>query len=139
LTRCDLPRATELPRLPLAGPVESAFAARGSQPLAGKAAFLFAGLARPDSFEALVRARGARVAGSRWFRDHHRYSARDLLQLRRAAELAGAELLVTTEKDSVRLAPSDLTGPPPIAVVPVDLRILAGERALEAALDEVLR
>jgi len=139
LTRCDLPRATELPRLPLAGPVESAFAARDSQPLAGKAAFLFAGLARPDSFEALVRARGARVAGSRWFGDHHRYSARDLLQLRRAAELAGAELLVTTEKDSVRLAPSDLTGPPPIAVVPVDLRILAGERALEAALDELLR
>jgi hypothetical protein len=32
-----------------------------------------------------------------------------------------------------------LTGPPSIASVPVDLRILAGERALEAALDEVLR
>ena len=139
LTRCDLPRAAELPRLPLAGPVESAFAAREAQPIAGKAAFLFAGLARPESFEALARARGARVVGSRWFADHHPYSARDLLQLRRAAQLAGAEVLVTTEKDSVRLAPSDLTGPPSIASVPVDLRILAGEGALEAALDEVLR
>jgi tetraacyldisaccharide 4'-kinase len=138
LTRCDLPRA-ELPRLPLAGPVESAFAAREPQPIAGRAAFLFAGLARPASFEALVRARGARVVGNRWFGDHHRYSARDLLQVRRAAELAGAELLVTTEKDSMRLAPSDLPGPPPVAVVPVDLRVLAGEAALEAALDEVLR
>ena len=86
-----------------------------------------------------MRAREARVVGSRWFGDHHRYSARDLLQLRRSAELAGAELLVTTEKDAMRLAPSELTGPPPIAVVPVDLRVLAGEGALEAALDEVLR
>src|SRR6266850_2418848 len=114
-------------------------AAREAQPIAGKSAFLFAGLARPASFEVLARARGARVVGSRWFADHHPYSARDLLQLRRAAHLAGAEILVTTEKDSVRLAPSDLTGPPPIASMPVDLRILAGERALEAALDEVLR
>jgi tetraacyldisaccharide 4'-kinase len=138
LTRCDLPRAAELPRLPLAGPVESAFAAREGKPLSGKAVFLFAGVARPASFEALVLARGARVVGSRWFRDHHAFSARDLFQLRRAAELAGAELLVTTEKDWVRLQPSELAGPPPIAAVPVDLRVLAGERALEAALDEVL-
>ena len=139
LTRCDLPRAAELPRLPLSGPVESAFVARDAQPLDGKAAFLFAGLARPPSFDALVRARGAKVLGSRWFGDHHAYSSRDLQQLRRAAELAGAEILVTTEKDAVRLGPWDLTGPPPVVPVPVDLRILAGEGALEAALDEVLR
>jgi tetraacyldisaccharide 4'-kinase len=139
LTRCDLPRAQELPRLPLAGPVESAFAARDGQPLAGRAAFLFAGLARPDSFEALARAHGVRVVGRRWFRDHHPYTRRDLEQLRRAAQSAGAEMLLTTEKDSVRLAAHDLTGSPAIASVPVDLRIVGGEAALEAALDEVLR
>src|SRR5439155_13464361 len=72
LTRCDLPRAAELPRLPLAGPVESAFAARETQPIAGKAALLFAGLARPSSFEALVGEREERVFGGRWFGDHHR-------------------------------------------------------------------
>jgi len=138
LTRCDLPRAPELPRLPLAGPVESAFAARDARPISGKAAFLFAAVARPASFEALVRGLGAKVVGTRWFPDHHRYSARDLHQLRRAAEVAGAEVLVTTEKDLMRLTPAELTGPPPIAAVPVDLRILAGEQAVEAALDEVL-
>jgi tetraacyldisaccharide 4'-kinase len=138
LTRCDLPRAPELPRLPLAGPVESAFAARDAQPLAGKGAFLFAGLARPDSFEALARSHDLRIVGKRWFRDHHGYSGRDLEQLRRAARGAGAEILLTTEKDAVRLAVRDLTGPPPIASLPVDLRIVGGEAALEAALDEVL-
>jgi len=139
LTRCDLPRAPELPRLPIAGPVESAFAARDAQPLAGKAAFLFAGLARPDSFEALVRSHDVRVVGTRWFSDHHAYSPRDLEQLRHAARSSGAELLLTTEKDSVRLAAHDLTGAPPIASLPVDLRIVGGEAALEVALDEVLR
>lgn len=139
LTRCDLPRAPELPRLPLAGPVESAFEPRDGQPLSGKAAFVFAGLAHPASFETLVRERAGRVVGTRFFPDHHAYSARDLQQLRRTAELAGAEILVTTEKDAVRLAPADLTGPPPIVSVPVDLRIVGGDAALEAALDEVLR
>jgi tetraacyldisaccharide 4'-kinase len=138
LTRCDLPRAAELPRLPLAGPVESAFVPRESQ-LAGSAVFLFAGLAHPASFEALVRGRGARIVGMRWFRDHHPYSARDLAQLRREAAIAGAEVLATTEKDLMRLEPVDLTGPPAIVPIPVDLQILGGAQALQAALDEVVR
>ena len=138
LTRCDLPRAPELPRLPLAGPVESAFVPRDAR-LAGQSVFLFAGLAQPTSFEALVGGLEAKVAGTRWFRDHHRYSPADLRQLRREAAVAGADVLVTTEKDLMRLAPSDLTGPPAIVAIPVDLRIVGGQQALEAALDEVLR
>lgn len=138
LTRCDLPRAPELPRLPLAGPVESAFVPRNAQ-LAGRSVFLFAGLAQPASFDALVRNLDAKVVGTRWFRDHHAYSDADLRQLRREAALAGADMLVTTEKDLMRLAPGDLTGPPAIVPVPVDLRIVDGRQALQAALDEVLR
>ena len=138
LTRCDLPRAPELPRLPLAGPVESAFVPRDAR-LAGQSVFPFAGLAQPTSFEALVGGLEAKVAGTRWFRDHHRYSPADLRQLRREAAVAGADVLVTTEKDLMRLAPSDLTGPPAIVAIPVDLRIVGGQQALEAALDEVLR
>ena len=60
-------------------------------------------------------------------------------QLRREAAVAGADVLVTTEKDLMRLAPSDLTGPPAIVAIPVNLRIVGGQQALEAALDEVLR
>jgi tetraacyldisaccharide 4'-kinase len=138
LTRCDLARAPELPRPPLAGPVESAFVPREA-PLTGKAVFAFAGVARPGSFEELVRAMGARVVGTRWFPDHHPYAARELQQLRREASLSGAEVLATTEKDLMRLPPAELTGPPPIVAVPVDLRITRGEQALEAALDQVLR
>jgi len=130
--------SVENPDATLAGPVESAFVPREAH-LGGRSVFVFAGLAHPASFEALVRGLQAKVAGVRWFRDHHGYSAADLRQLRREAAVAGAELLVTTEKDLMRLQPADMTGPPAIVAIPVDLRVVGGDQALRAALDEVLR
>jgi tetraacyldisaccharide 4'-kinase len=137
LTRCDLPRDGRTSALVAAarkaglrGPVESAFVA--AAPIASQPVFLFAGVARPASFEALVRGAGLRVVGSRWFPDHHPYSTRDLQALRRAA---GAAMLLTTEKDLVRIGTGDRAG---IEAVPVDLRILSGEDALLSALDLAL-
>ena len=130
LTRCDLPRdprVTELPRWPT---VESDYAASAPE-LRGKRVFLFAGIARPGSFEATVRALGAEIAGARWFRDHYFYTQYDLRTLR--AEAGGA-LLVTTEKDLVRI-PDPRDG---IAAVPVDVRVLRGQVELDAALDSAL-
>jgi tetraacyldisaccharide 4'-kinase len=126
LTRCDLPRdprVAELNRFPL---VESAFEARAD--LRGKRVFLFAGIARPTSFESTVRALGAEIAGTRWFPDHHFFSPREMSELRKAGNL-----LVTTEKDFVRLR--DTAG---IIPVPVELRISRGEEVLEKALEQVL-
>jgi len=127
LTRCDLPRHPRTAELlemgfPL---VESAYEARAD--LRGKRVFLFAAIARPESFEAIVRALGAEIAGTRWFRDHHFFSADEIAALRRKGEL-----LVTTEKDFVRLR--DTAG---IIPVPVELRISTGEECLEKALEQV--
>jgi tetraacyldisaccharide 4'-kinase len=43
------------------------------------------------------------VAGEHFFRDHHRYSQQDLDGAVREARQAGADLIVTTDKDAVRL------------------------------------
>jgi tetraacyldisaccharide 4'-kinase len=136
LTRCDLPRDPRAPR----GDVESVFEPGEVRldgaplDLRGKRVFLFAGVARPESFVATVRSLGAIIEGERWFPDHSRYSSADLAALRSTS----ASLLVTTEKDLVRIDPPLLAGAPPIVAVPVSLRVGRGEPAIDAALDAVL-
>ena len=127
LTRCDLPRDPRVLRLPAWPTLESDY--QTTADLRGKRVFLFAGIARPASFEATVRALGAEIAGSRWFRDHHFYTQYDLQALRRES---GTALLLTTEKDRVRIEQRD-----GIAAVTVDVRILRGEDALDAALGAI--
>lgn len=73
--------------------------------LRGVRVFAFAGLADNAQFFATVRELGADLAGTRGFPDHHAYSASDLAGLRSAA---GGALLVTTEKDGVKLGDADV-------------------------------
>jgi tetraacyldisaccharide 4'-kinase len=68
----------------------------------GKTLFAFCGIARPEKFFASLRALGATLAGNVSFADHHAYTAADMAALAARAEAAQA-LLVTTEKDAVRL------------------------------------
>lgn len=63
----------------------------------------FCGIARPEQFFAGLEAGGLHIAARFEFRDHHRYSAADLKRLASAACTAGAGVLLTTEKDFVRL------------------------------------
>jgi tetraacyldisaccharide 4'-kinase len=69
---------------------------------AGQRLFAVAAIARPERFQRLLEREGAVVAGVRWFRDHHRFSASEIAALERAAAAAGARP-VTTAKDAVRL------------------------------------
>ena len=63
--------------------------------------FLFAGIGNPEGF---ARQFPKRV-GQHWFNDHWWYGTDDLEGLVREAEQAGADLMVTTEKDWVKIAP----------------------------------
>jgi tetraacyldisaccharide 4'-kinase len=128
LTHCELPRDPRTAELRAFPAVESTYDADAD--LRGKRVFLFAGIARPERLLETVRALGGEIAGVRWFRDHYRFTAQDLVALRR---LAGGALPVTTEKDLVRIA-----DPAGIVAVRVDVRILRGEDVLDEALEEVL-
>jgi len=65
--------------------------------------FVFCAIGDPERFLKDVRARGVTVAGHRFFRDHHPFTAGDLKDLASAAQTAGADALVTTAKDAVRI------------------------------------
>jgi tetraacyldisaccharide 4'-kinase len=82
---------------------------------AGRSVFAMAGIGRPEKFFRTLGAMGARVIGTRAFPDHHRYTLLEIEAVKQIAANAGA-LLVTTEKDYVRIDPNRREG---ILCVPV--------------------
>jgi tetraacyldisaccharide 4'-kinase len=76
-----------------------------------------AGIARPDRFAEALRGAGWNVVDLLAFRDHHPYGARDVGAIAARARRAGAELVLTTLKDVMRLLPLRPL-PVPVAWVP---------------------
>jgi tetraacyldisaccharide 4'-kinase len=68
-----------------------------------KKVFSFCGIGNPEAFERQLDTSGAARVGSHRFDDHHNYSAADLVMLRDRARESGADKLVTTEKDWVKV------------------------------------
>jgi tetraacyldisaccharide 4'-kinase len=68
-----------------------------------KQTFLFAGLGKPRNFEESVRLWGLDIVGSYFIPDHHPYTQSEVDWLVTRGRQAGADFLVTTEKDAVRL------------------------------------
>ena len=75
------------------------------QAIKGRKVFAFCGIGRPASFYSLLKQLGAEIKGVRTFKDHHTYTAEDKKILVKSAKKYGAEMLITTEKDRVRLSP----------------------------------
>jgi tetraacyldisaccharide 4'-kinase len=72
--------------------------------LKGKRVLAFAGLARPEVFrETLIRL-GADLVYFRGFRDHYRFKPNEIKALIQMGEELGAQYLLTSEKDWVRMA-----------------------------------
>jgi tetraacyldisaccharide 4'-kinase len=113
------------------GPVLRAHLATEGDAFRGKRVFAFAGIGRPEKFVETLQAQGAVVTGSQFFADHHPYTPAEIAALRRQAMDA---LLVTTEKDYVRLGPGMAAGIESLpvrarfdaAIVPLLDRVLAG-------------
>lgn len=65
--------------------------------------FLFSGIAKNQAFEEGATSLGVAVAGRRFFEDHHPYTERDMAALESEARSCGASILLTTEKDRVKV------------------------------------
>jgi len=72
-----------------------------AESLKDAAVVAFAGIARPERFFATLESLGIHPVKCVHFRDHHHYSRREI-------ESLGGDMLVTTEKDGVRL--NNITG-----------------------------
>ncbi len=101
----------------LVGSPDRAIAVRPDLP-----AMAVAGIARPERFFADLRAAGWSLRRTVTFRDHHPYRAADLERLGQWARDDGIELVLTTEKDLVRLLRYRPL-PLPLAWVPLTVSI----------------
>ena len=61
------------------------------------------GIAAPESFEEGLRTLGARIELSKRYADHHRYSEAEVQSFINRCIRRDLEMIVTTEKDAVRL------------------------------------
>jgi tetraacyldisaccharide 4'-kinase len=71
--------------------------------LKGRRVVAFAGIARPDSFRETLRKLGAEISIFRSFPDHHPFSYEEIRILSGEREKNGADFLITTEKDWMRI------------------------------------
>ena len=111
-----VPRAFRLIRHP--GTARWAAADQRGPVPEGTRVFAVAAIARPERFFRDAAAAGFDVCGAMAFRDHHHFTESDLGRIRRASAEAHAEVILTTEKDAVRIA-GRLVGDPPLAILPL--------------------
>jgi len=100
----------------------------GVSTLKERAVVAFCGIARPQSFYETLAGLGADIRAFRGFPDHHQFSRRDVEELKGLREKLGAGLMVTTEKDWMRLEP--LMGrDPAVGYLCIDMRLLPDPQA----------
>ncbi len=93
----------------------------------------FCGIGNPEGFRRTVVPLCRKLLDLRIFPDHHNYSASDVLALERWAEGLGADFVLTTQKDLVKLRASVL-GLAPLRALRIGLEVTEGG----AILDDVL-
>jgi len=108
-----------------------------SHDLQGRPVLAFCGLARPRAFARSLSEAGLQVLELRTFADHHPFSGQEISDLWSLARARGAEALVCSEKDEVRLPP--LPEEVRIWTTRLSLEFAGGPAALEGLLAWGLR
>ena len=126
--------AGEPPLKGFTGPIARAqIVPAAPEDLAQQRVIAFAGIGRPEKFFDMLRAMGMQLVSTKAFADHHRFTGMEIAALKQAAQASGA-LLVTTEKDYVRLDPGTRRG---ISAVPVQA-IFQDSSPIEQLLDRLV-
>ena len=93
--------------------------------LKGSPVFAFSGIARPASFTSLLRSLGAEVKAETSYPDHYQYKKSDLAAIYQKAVDSRASMIVTTEKDAIRLKHFKPDG---IWALRIELKVIENEQ-----------
>jgi tetraacyldisaccharide 4'-kinase len=117
-------------------PVDLIDAEMSSEPvsqLESRKVLAFCGIGNPEGFRRTIAPLCGEIVELKVFPDHHPYTARDVELLREWAMAAGADLVLTTQKDLVKLRISSL-GNVPLRALRIGLEVMTGESVLEEVL-----
>jgi tetraacyldisaccharide 4'-kinase len=104
--------------------------------LKGRRVLAFSGIATPESFEKFLRDLGALIVARERFLDHYRYAPEDLADLFALAKEQGADCLLTTEKDAVRI-PENFPCPLPLYYLRLEIEIIRGAADFDEAVGRI--
>jgi tetraacyldisaccharide 4'-kinase len=105
--------------------------------LAGATVAGFCGIGNPDGFRKTLEKCGAKIVTFRTFADHHAYTAEDVRELNAWAKQSGAELIICTQKDLVKLRIDSLANIPLFALQ-IDMKIHVGNELLQRQIDDAI-
>jgi len=104
--------------------------------LKGKRVGAFSGIAVPEGFEKFLRDLGGKIVFTRRFLDHYRFKYDDFVSIFSEALEKKADIIVTTEKDAVRIA-TDMPCPVPIYYLRLEIEILQGASDFDEAVERI--
>jgi tetraacyldisaccharide 4'-kinase len=116
--------------------IDSEGEVHGLAMLEGKSAVAFCGLGNPEGFRRTLHGLGVAPAKFRVFPDHHPYMRTDVDDLAVWAKQSGVDLVLTTQKDLVKLRTLGLGGVPLFAIR-IGIELLTGAEILAQRLDEM--
>lgn len=113
------------------------YEAHNADVFAGKKVAAFCGIGAPRHFFQLIEEDGGLLFWKKKFPDHHYYTRDDLLRVESEAIIAGAELLLTTEKDWVKFR--DFRFRLPLVPVKAELKIVEQSDLFDLIEDRIAR
>ena len=104
--------------------------------LNGKKIASLSGIANPQSFEDFLLRFDANIVYKERFVDHHRYNQQEIIDFINRSKKAGAEMIVTTEKDAVRFPRLDRRDIP-ILFMRVEIGIISGQENFDECISRI--
>ena len=107
--------------------------------LKGGKIYAFCGIGNPNAFFNTTKTLGAEIIGSKVYNDHHQYTQSNLADIYTQARLAGAELILTTQKDWTKIKPlkpdkKEIL----LAYLAVEIKFIAGLDGLTCLIKDTL-
>ncbi|MFK7766221.1 MAG: tetraacyldisaccharide 4'-kinase [Mariniblastus sp.] len=103
----------------------------------GKKVLQLCAIGNPSNFELTLKNLGIEIVGSSVFPDHHQFSREELQSVGELANQCGAEAIICTHKDLVKIGTNQLNRVPVYALL-IDVEFLAGQPELEVRLDRLI-